>query len=124
MIILVMNWERNIIIGIRSYNRRGIFSVHEPSPTIRGVNRPIPPKYKIHHGDKTDDLSKVRPLTTEERAKIQTFPKDFILEGTKTDKEQMIGNVVPVELSYYVAKILKRYINGEINMQQEQLKSF
>ena len=26
----------------RSYARRGIFSIHEPSPTIRGVNRPIP----------------------------------------------------------------------------------
>jgi DNA (cytosine-5)-methyltransferase 1 len=27
----------------RSYARRGVFSVDEPSPTIRGVNRPIPP---------------------------------------------------------------------------------
>ena len=28
----------------RSYSRRAIFSVDEPSPTIRGVNRPKPPE--------------------------------------------------------------------------------
>ena len=28
----------------RNYSRRAVFSVHEPSPTVRGVNRPVPPK--------------------------------------------------------------------------------
>ena len=42
----------------RSYARRGIFSVDEPSPTIRGVNRPVPPGYKIHNGDSVKDLSR------------------------------------------------------------------
>lgn len=32
----------------RSYARRGIFSIDEPSPTIRGVNRPLPQNYKVH----------------------------------------------------------------------------
>ena len=41
----------------RSYSRRGIFSIDEPSPTIRGVNRPIPKNYKIHTGDACKDLS-------------------------------------------------------------------
>ena len=27
----------------RNYSRRSVFSVHEPSPTVRGVNRPVPP---------------------------------------------------------------------------------
>ena len=88
------------------------------------MNRPIPPSYKIHHGDTTNDLSKVRPLTTEERARIQTFPKDFIFEGTKTDREQMIGNAVPVGLAYYVAIALKNYINGEVIPQSLQLTLF
>ena len=35
----------------RSYQRRGIYSIHEPSPTVRGVNRPIPKTYKKHSGD-------------------------------------------------------------------------
>lgn len=32
----------------RSYVRRGTFSVDEPGPTIRGVNRPMPNSYKLH----------------------------------------------------------------------------
>lgn len=95
----------------RSYARRGIFSIDEPSPTVRGVNRPIPASYKLHPGDATKDLSNVRPLTTLERARLQTFPKTFKFEGNKTDLEQMIGNAVPVELAAYVGRHLIKYIN-------------
>lgn len=95
----------------RTYARRGIFSIDEPSSTIRGVNRPIPPGYKIHSGDTSKDLSKVRPLTTYERARIQTFPKQFIFTWNKTDMEQMIGNAVPVGLAQYVAVHLLDYMN-------------
>ncbi len=98
----------------RSYARRGIFSIDEPSPTIRGVNRPIPPKYKVHSGDATKDLSKVRALTTLERARIQTFPKDFEFSGNKTELEQIIGNAVPVDLAKYVAAHLMEYIKNPI----------
>ena len=94
----------------RTYARRAIFSIDEPSPTVRGVNRPIPTTYKIHPGDATNDVSKVRPLTTLERARIQTFPKSFIFKGSKTDLEQMIGNAVPVELAAYVGRHFKSYI--------------
>jgi len=94
----------------RSYARRGIFGIDEPSPTIRGVNRPIPSTYKVHHGDATHDLSQVRVLTTEERARLQTFPVDFVFKGTKTDLEQIIGNAVPVNLAGYVARCLFEYI--------------
>ena len=100
----------------RSYARRGIFSIDEPSPTIRGVNRPIPPGYHIHPGDATKDLSKVRPLTTLERARIQTFPKSFIFSGNKTDLEQMIGNAVPVDLAKYVALHLIDYMMNFVNI--------
>ncbi|MGP1416122.1 MAG: DNA cytosine methyltransferase [Treponema sp.] len=99
----------------RNYNRRGIFSIDEPSPTIRGVNRPIPPGYKINSCDPQNiDLSDIRPLTTRERSFIQTFPRDFIFEGNKTDLEQIIGNAVPVNLAKFVAESLKEYINNPI----------
>lgn len=99
----------------RSYARRGIFSIDEPSPTIRGVNRPIPANYKIHSGDATKNLSEVRPLTTLERARLQTFPKNFKFNGTKTELEQIIGNAVPVNLSNYVGKIFFEYIKNNRN---------
>ncbi len=96
----------------RSYFRRGIFSTDEPSPTIRGVNRPMPQGYSLHPGDPVNTLEGIRPLTTKERSMIQTFPEDFSFEGTKTDVEQMIGNAVPVNLGYFVADAIFRY-SGE-----------
>ena len=93
----------------RSYARRGIFSIDEPSPTVRGVNRPIPDGYPGHPGDTAPLDGDVRSLTTKERSLIQTFPMDFRWVGTKTDKEQLIGNAVPVGLAYYVASCIAEY---------------
>ena len=88
----------------RNYNRRAFYSVDEPSATIRGVNRPVPPNYKLSKCDPPNiDIKKVRPLTTIERSYIQTFPKRFKFLGAKTDMEQMIGNAVPVNLAKFVA---------------------
>lgn len=95
----------------RSYARRAIFSVDEPSATIRGVNRPIPEGYKCHHADKTKDLSKVRSLTSKERSYIQTFPEEFIFQGPKTAIEQAIGNAVPVKMAEYMAQHIIKYMN-------------
>lgn len=97
----------------RSYVRRGIFSVDEPSPTIRGVNRPIPSGYTLHPGDPVKSLEGIRPLTTEERSRIQTFPKTFKFLGSKTDKEQMIGNAVPVNLARFVGNIINTWEHAE-----------
>ncbi len=96
----------------RSYKRRGVFSIDEPSPTIRGVNRPIPSGYPGHNGDTSPINAKVRPLTTKERSIIQTFPEDFDLEGNKSDIEQIIGNAVPVKLAEYVACKMFSVINN------------
>ncbi len=95
----------------RSYARRGVFSVHEPSPTIRGVNRPLPKGYQKHEGDASDPDDTIRPLTTLERSYIQTFPEDFKWIGNKTTLEQLIGNAVPVNLGRYVAACIREYIN-------------
>lgn len=93
----------------RSYARRGIFSVNEPSPTIRGVNRPIPAGYPIHNNDPVKTTDGLRPLTTIERAQIQTFPPSFEFMGSKSDVEQMIGNAVPVKLGNFIAKSILDY---------------
>jgi DNA (cytosine-5)-methyltransferase 1 len=93
----------------RSYARRGVFSIYEPSPTIRGVNRPVPKTYKKHPGDTAPITPNLRPLTTIERSYIQTFPFDFVFEGVKTDLEQMIGNAVPVKLAECVGRSILAY---------------
>lgn len=93
----------------RSYDRRAIFSIDEPSMTIRGVDRPIPPNYKQHPNDACD-VSQVRCLTPKERSLIQTFPSSFKLSGSKTNINQMIGNAVPVKMSEFVAEAIKAYL--------------
>lgn len=98
----------------RSYARRAVFSIHEPSSTIRGTNRPIPANYKRHSADKADISQNVRALTTKERSLIQTFPESFKLEGTKAQLEQVIGNAVPVKMAEYIANCILKY-NKEIN---------
>jgi DNA (cytosine-5)-methyltransferase 1 len=98
----------------RSYARRGVFSIHEPSPTIRGVNRPIPKTYQFHEGDTCKTFEKIRPLTTIERSYIQTFPSHFKwVWQNKSDLEQIIGNAVPVKLAEYVANAINRYITDK-----------
>ena len=107
----------------RNYNRRAIFSIDEPAPTIRGVNRPVPKGYPGHPKDACPISENVRALTTLERSLIQTFPATFKWCGNKTEMEQMIGNAVPVKLAEYVALKLKQYIISQ-EVIEENKESF
>ena len=91
----------------RNYSRRSVFSVHEPSPTIRGVNRPVPPNYQGNHLDSISPSS-VRTLTSRERGRIQTFPASWDWAGgdRNADTELQIGNAVPVNLARFVGEAL------------------
>ena len=95
----------------RNYSRRAIFSIDEPAPTMRGVNRPVPKGYPGHPNDACELNETIRALTTLERSLIQTFPPNYKWIGSKTDTEQMIGNAVPVKLAEFVARALKSYID-------------
>jgi DNA (cytosine-5)-methyltransferase 1 len=92
----------------RNWGRRGIFSIDEPAPTIRSTNRPIPPGYKSHPND-AGPIEKARPLTSYERARLQTFGRDFILTGYAYKQDMMIANAVPVALAEHVARSISRY---------------
>jgi DNA (cytosine-5)-methyltransferase 1 len=75
--------------------------------------------------------SEPRALTNRERARIQTFPDDFIFHGSKESVRKQIGMAVPVELSRVIFEaILKtfagipyEYVKNSINLDEvEQLK--
>lgn len=94
-----------------NYNRRAVYSIYEPSMTIRGVYRPVPSGYKGHPLDSAP-VSGTRNLTPKERSYIQTFPNDFNFFGGKSDMNTMIGNAVPVNLAKYVGEALLRHIEN------------
>ena len=47
-----------------------------------------------------------RPITHREAARLQTFPDDFIFEGSKIQVARQIGNAVPPQLAESLARTL------------------
>lgn len=74
---------------IRKYIK---YNSSKPSVCVTGDMR------KIFH------YSQNRALTCRELARIQTFPDDFIFEGASIQIQQQIGNAVPPNLAYLIAK--------------------
>lgn len=56
-----------------------------------------------------------RTLTPREAARIQSFPDDFVFYGKKTSVCKQIGNAVPPKISYFLAKLIKKILDGEDN---------
>lgn len=54
-----------------------------------------------------------RPLTNRERARIQSFPDDFIFYGNTTEVRRQIGNAVPPTGVHALAKALKPLFIGK-----------
>lgn len=54
-----------------------------------------------------------RPLTNRERARLQSFPDNFVFEGSVTEVRRQIGNAVPPEGVRAVAKRLLPLFTGD-----------
>lgn len=63
-----------------------------------------------------------RPLTNRERARIQSFPDDFIFYGNTTEVRRQIGNAVPPVGVHAIANALKPLFNDDyerVDLQEE-----
>jgi len=76
----------------------------KPSPTL--VTRPTMPATDLCHPEK------LRPLSVEEYAAIQTFPKSHIVCGKLDDQYRQIGNAVPCQFGEAIARHLVNFDNG------------
>jgi len=56
--------------------------------------------------------SEPRALTNRERARIQTFPDDFIFQGSKESVRKQVGMAVPVLLSKIIFESLLKTLNN------------
>jgi len=101
-------------------SRNRVRNWDEPSFTIQAGGRHAPlhpeaPKMIKVGKDKRifvkSKIKKYRRLSVRECARIQTFPDDFIFfYENLSDAYKMIGNAVPVNLAFVIAKSIKKII--------------
>jgi DNA (cytosine-5)-methyltransferase 1 len=99
-------------------SRNRVRSWDEPSFTIQAGGRHAPihpeaPKMKLVSQNKRifepGHEEEYRRLSVRECARIQTFPDEFIFKYTDiADGYKMIGNAVPVNLAFAIAKQIKK----------------
>lgn len=102
-------------------SRNRVRSWDEPSFTIQASGRQAPQHPQAPKMKKVEKNKQIfipgkeelyRRLSVRECARIQTFPDSFKFYYTNLqDGYKMIGNAVPVELAYHVAKQIMEYIN-------------
>ena len=86
---------RPISGDIRKYIR---YNSKLPSVTVTGDMR------KVFHYEQN------RALTCRELARLQSFPDNFIFEGSSISVQQQIGNAVPPKLGFAVANEVKKVL--------------
>lgn len=57
--------------------------------------------------------SRLRRLTVEEAAALQTFPEGMHWHGKRSSQYRQVGNAVPPVLAYHVANIVKESLTGK-----------
>ena len=90
-----------------NYSRRGVISIDELYPTVRGVLRKMPPTYNFHENDTCKTREGVLNPTWQFAALIQTFPSDFKF-GPKNNA-LIIGNSVPPKFSKILAEVISQF---------------
>ena len=107
-----------------SYRRRAHRRVMDGTPTERrggppsGVRRLVAdqPCKAITGGALSEFLhpTEDRNLTLRECARIQTFPDDFVFDGSVTEQAQLIGNAVPVLLAEVLGESLRADLEAAV----------
>jgi len=77
-----------------------------PSPTL--VTSPTMPATDLCHP------KELRPLSVTEYAAIQTFPAEYVFEGSLADRYRQIGNAVPCLFAEAIAKHIRGFDEGKL----------
>lgn len=90
--------------GARSYAGHTGSCLDEPAKTLKAGDHGVP------GGENTVilDNGQIRYFSVRECARLQTFPDDWVLEGSWTESMRQLGNAVPVRLAEIVATGLNK----------------
>ncbi|CAM3051558.1 DNA cytosine methyltransferase [Paenibacillus sediminis] len=85
-------------LRFNGYLGHRVINPDRPAPTITARGDDKGGVVIIHHPNNH------RRLSVREAAIVQSFPMDFVFEGSKTDGYRQIGNAVPPKLAFHIAK--------------------
>lgn len=110
-------WTFTELLSFRADLRHEKQRVFNNSYCVQFANKPartiIAHLYKDGNQFIHPDHKQGRSITPREAARLQSFPDDFIFEGSRTEIYKQIGNAVPVLFAQAIAKscktILKKY---------------
>ena len=88
--------------GARSYPGHDGSPLDFPAKTLKAGDHGVPGgENTLRHKN-----GSVRYFSIRECARLQTFPDDWVVEGSWTEGMRQLGNAVPVKLAQLVAKQL------------------
>lgn len=107
--------EATIPLSRKSIVRRARIAIPAPIAALLGMSRlrPSPTGRKPPLIHPLED----RTLTVAEAKALQGLPKDFRVCGTLGQKQQQIGNCVPVAIGRYIKSCLLRMLEGGLKAQ-------
>lgn len=89
--------------GARSYKGHTGSPLDEPSKTLKAGIHGVPGGENML----INDDKSLRYFTIRECAALQSFPDEFIFSSSWSESVRQVGNAVPVELAYVLAKSIK-----------------
>lgn len=101
---VVERWKKLAPGEVDPNYRRGRLDYDKPSVTIRAGGGYGPKGNHLAGFHPPIHPTRPRQLTVREAARIQSFPDDWILKGSKTAQGRQVGNAVPVGLAEQIAK--------------------
>ncbi|MDR3554568.1 MAG: DNA cytosine methyltransferase [Syntrophobacteraceae bacterium] len=96
--------------GARTYIGHTGSPLDEPAKTLKAGDHGVPGGENML----VKDNGAVRYFTVRESARLQTFPDNFIFQGSWTESMRQLGNAVPVMLAGIVAGEIRKVLSGGI----------